>query len=203
MSNNHFFIRKLHSLSGVLPIGIFLMEHMLINSFALQGPESYNAKVEFLTSIPLIWLAEIFIIAIPLLFHAFYGIYIVYGAKNNLLQYNYYRNWAFYLQRATAIITLIFVILHVYATRISNLLYGTEVGFAMMADILANPIMLAFYIIGLVSAVYHFANGLWTFFITWGITIGPVSQKYSYVLCAGLFLLMNMAGIMTLLAFVR
>ncbi len=203
MSDNSFLIRKLHSLSGVLPIGIFLIVHLTINSFAIKGSEAYNAKVAFLTNMPLIWVAEIFFIAIPILFHAIYGIYIVYVAKNNILQYNYYRNWSFYLQRISAILTLLFLIIHVYATRISNLLYGTEVGFGMMVDILSNPATLVFYIVGLVASVYHFTNGLWTFFITWGITIGPVSQRYSYVVCAGLFLVINVTGIMTLLAFVR
>ena len=203
MSDNSFLIRKLHSLSGVLPIGIFLIVHLTINSFALKGSEAYNAKVAFLSSMPLIWVAEVFLIAIPILFHAIYGIYIVYVAKNNILKYSYYRNWAFYLQRISAIVTLLFLISHVYATRISNLLYGTEVGFGMMVDILSNPATLVFYIVGLVASVYHFTNGLWTFFITWGITIGPASQRYSYVLCACLFLVINVTGIMTLLAFVR
>lgn len=203
MSDNHFFIRKIHSLSGVLPIGVFLIIHMTINSFAIKGPEAYEAAIDFLHSIPLLWVGEILLIAIPILFHAIYGIYIVYLAKNNVLQYNYYRNWAFYLQRITAIITLIFIIVHVYATTFSKILFGAELGFSMMVNILANPLMLIFYLIGIVSAFYHFANGLWTFLITWGITVGPVSQKYSYIFCAGIFIILNIAGIMVLLAFVR
>jgi succinate dehydrogenase / fumarate reductase cytochrome b subunit len=203
MSDNHFFIRKLHSLSGVVPIGVFLFIHMTINSFAIRGPEAYQAAIKFLHSIPLIWAGEIFLIAIPILFHAFYGLYIVYLAKNNVLQYNYFRNWAFYLQRITAVITFIFIAVHVNATTVSRLTKGTEVNFAMMADILASPVALVFYLVGLVSTFYHFANGLWTFFITWGITVGPVSQMYSYILCTGIFISLNVVGIMALLAFVR
>lgn len=203
MSDNHFLIRKLHSLSGVLPIGIFLSVHMTINAFAIRGPESYQGAINFLHSIPLLWLAEILLIAIPILFHAFYGLYIVYLAKNNVLRYNYFRNWAFYLQRITAVITLIFVIFHVNATTFSKLFFGTELGFNMMVNILANPVTFLLYLIGIVSAFYHFANGLWTFLITWGITVGPVSQKYSYLFCTGIFIVLNVTGIMALLAFVR
>ncbi|MDW7673725.1 MAG: succinate dehydrogenase cytochrome b558 subunit [Bacillota bacterium] len=203
MSDNNFLLRKLHSLSGVLPIGLFLIFHITINATVLRGSEAYHAAIAVLHSIPMIWAAEIFIIAVPLLFHALYGIYIVYLAKNNTLRYNYYRNWAFYLQRITAVITLIFVVIHVYGTVFDKLVNGAEVGFNMMSAILASPLMLVFYLIGIISAFYHFANGLWTFFITWGITIGPVSQRYSYVICMGLFLILNVTGIMALLAFVK
>jgi len=48
---NHFFIRKMHSLFGVIPIGLFLLEHLYTNSFATQGAASYNAKIEFLKSL--------------------------------------------------------------------------------------------------------------------------------------------------------
>jgi succinate dehydrogenase / fumarate reductase cytochrome b subunit len=203
MSEINFLMRKLHSLSGIFPIGLFLVFHLSINATAVRGPEAYQAVINSLHTMPLLWLAEVLLIAVPILFHAFYGLYIVYLAKNNVLQYNYYRNWAFYLQRITAVITLIYVLVHVYETTFKKLILGAEVGFNMMAVILASPLMIVFYLIGLVSAIYHFTNGLWTFFITWGITIGPISQKYSYVLCALIFIFLNITGIMTLLAFLK
>ncbi|MBK8269636.1 MAG: hypothetical protein IPK83_15585 [Planctomycetes bacterium] len=36
----------------------------------------------------------------------------------------------------------------------------------------ASSLVFTFYIIGLAAACYHFANGLWTFCISWGITVG-------------------------------
>ena len=39
--------------------------------------------------------------------------------------------------------------------------------------------MLGFYIICIVSAVFHFANGLWSFCVSWGITVTPRSQQIS------------------------
>ena len=57
--------------------------------------------------------------------------------------------------------------------------FGAEVNFDMMADILSNPAMLGFYIVGVVSAIFHFANGLWSFFVSWGITVSPRSQQIS------------------------
>ncbi len=144
---------------------------------------------------------ELVVIILPLLLHAIYGLWVVYLARNNVLRYTYYRNWMFYLQRITAIVTLIFVVWHVYSLRVANLLYGTEVSFDALSQILASPLYLGLYVIGLLAAVYHFANGLWTFLISWGITIGPRSQQTAYYCCAGLFILLSAIGLRSLLAF--
>ena len=47
-----FLWRRLHSLSGVFPIGAFLLEHLLTNFYATRGPEAYNEKVRFLAELP-------------------------------------------------------------------------------------------------------------------------------------------------------
>ena len=33
------------------------------------------------------------------------------------------------------------------------------------------------YLIGITAAVFHFANGIWTFAITWGIAISREAQR--------------------------
>ena len=49
----HFWLRRLHSLSGIFPIGFFLLEHMFSNAFILLGSEAYNGQIKFLQSLPL------------------------------------------------------------------------------------------------------------------------------------------------------
>lgn len=202
LEKHHYFIRKLHSLSGILPIGIFLTEHLLVNNLSTKGPEAYNSSVAMLQSIPFLPLVELFFIAIPIAFHALYGLWVVYLAKNNVLNYTYYKNWLFYLQRVTAIITFIFVIYHSYTLRISKSLFGLEISFDTMTTVLANSWVLAFYIIGLVASVYHFANGLATFLITWGITVGPYSQRVATIFSGILFVFLSFIGIQSLFAFI-
>ncbi len=199
---NHYFIRRLHSVFGILPIGLFLTEHLLVNSSSFFGPETYNNTVALLQKIPLLILVELFIIFIPIVFHALYGLWIVYVAKNNILQYRYYRNWLFYLQRVTAVITLIYVVYHVYTLRIAKSLFGLEISFQTMSVVLSNPWVLAFYIIGLVASVYHFANGLATFLITWGITVGPFSQKVATIISGIAFVALSLLGVQSLIAFI-
>ena len=46
-----FIWRKLHSLLGIIPIGAFLLEHLLSNFEALKGPIAYGDQVKFLNSV--------------------------------------------------------------------------------------------------------------------------------------------------------
>ena len=80
--------------------------------------------------------------------------------------------------------------------------FGAEVNFDMMADIVSNPVMLWFYIICIVSAVFHFANGLWSFFVSWGITVSPRSQQISTYVTIGFFVVLSIIGVRAILAFV-
>ncbi|MGG6431001.1 succinate dehydrogenase cytochrome b558 subunit [Anoxybacillus sp. D401a] len=199
--NREFFYRRLHSLLGVIPVGLFLTQHLVVNHFATRGADAFNKAAAFMEQLPFRYFLEIFVIFLPLLFHAIYGLYIAFTAQNNVSRYGYFRNWMFMLQRLTGIITLIFVVWHVWETRIQAAL-GAEVNYDMMANIVANPFMLAFYIVGIVSAVFHFANGLWSFFVSWGITVTPRSQQISTYVTMGIFVALSIVGIRAILAFV-
>lgn len=107
----------------------------------------------------------------------------------------------FVLQRITGIITLIFVSWHVWETRIAAQM-GAEVNFDMMADILSSPIMLGFYIVGVLSTIFHFSNGLWSFAVTWGITVSPRSQRIATFVTMGVFVVLSYVGLRAILAFV-
>lgn len=199
----HFWFRRLHSLSGVMPIGAFVLEHMFTNSFIMKGAQSYNEKIEFLASLPFLPVLEIGFIALPILYHAFYGFYIMFTGKSNLSSYPNRGNWLYIAQRWTGMLTFIYICYHVYHTRIVNLLYGTEVSYARMADLMNDPFNFWFYIAGLAAVMFHFANGIWGFLISWGITIGPKSQKVSGVICAALGFWLYFVGASALIHLTR
>ena len=52
----------------------------------------------------------------------------------------------------------------------------------------------AFYLIGVMSCVYHLANGLWTAGITWGLWISPAAQARATKVCAALGLVLAVIG---------
>jgi succinate dehydrogenase / fumarate reductase, cytochrome b subunit len=200
-ANREFLNRRLHSLLGVIPVGVYLTVHLIVNHFATQGEEAYNKAVAFMGSLPFLIFLEIFVIYLPILYHAIYGLYIAFTAKNNVKRFGTFRNWMFVLQRITGVITLIFIAWHVWETRIAAA-FGAEVNFDMMADIVSNPAMLWFYIICIVGAVFHFANGLWSFFVSWGITVSPRSQQISTYVTLGFFVVLSIIGVRAILAFV-
>ena len=66
----HFLLRRLHSLSGLAPIGGFLLFHFYENGKVLQGPEVWTESAEAIAAIPLPLLlsVEVFVLYIPILF---------------------------------------------------------------------------------------------------------------------------------------
>src|SRR5688572_31211625 len=99
-----FVFRKLHQLTGILPLGVFLLEHFYTNSKAMTGPADFNNAVRDLQSIPYILFIEIGGIFIPLIYHAVYGLFITWEARPNNLAYPYPRNWFYTIQRITGLI---------------------------------------------------------------------------------------------------
>ena len=55
-----FFWRRLHSLSGIIPVGAFLLEHFISNAFATNGPYAYADQVKFLSGLPFVLFLEVF-----------------------------------------------------------------------------------------------------------------------------------------------
>lgn len=198
--NREFFYRRLHSLLGVIPVGLFLVQHLVVNHFATGGEESFNKAAGFMEHLPFRFVLETFIIFLPLLFHAIYGLYIAFTAKNNTSRFGFFRNWMFTLQRVSGVITLVFVTWHVWETRVAAA-FGTKVNFDMMENILSNPFMFWFYIAGVISTIFHFANGLWSFMVSWGITVTPRSQKIATYVTLGIFVALSVVGVRALLAF--
>lgn len=197
-----FFYRRLHSLLGVIPIGLFLVQHLFINHFAVYGAESFNKAAQFMFELPFRPLLEIFVIFLPILFHAILGVYIVFTARNNTRKYSFGRNILFFLQRVTGIVTLIFIAWHVWETRVQVALGNVEVSYSFMEGVLSNQFIFWFYVIGVISTVFHFANGLWGFMVTWGFTQSPRSQKIVTYLTILVFLAVSYLGIRALFAFV-
>ncbi|MBF4501634.1 succinate dehydrogenase cytochrome b558 subunit [Savagea sp. SN6] len=195
-----FFLRRLHSLLGVIPVGLFLTQHLIINYFSTRGEEAFNAASDFMGSLPFLYVLEWVVIYIPLMFHAFYGVYIAFTAKNNTGRFGTYRNWMFKLQRLTGVFLVIFIAWHIYQTRIQKAL-GVDVNYDMMADIFQSTGMVIFYFAGVLAATFHLANGIWAFLVTWGITQSPRSQQiFSYVSIL-IFIALSFIGIRAILGF--
>ena len=179
-----FFLRRLHSLAGVIPIGAFLLEHFISNYEAFKGPEAYGAQVKFLNSLPFVVGLELFFIWIPILYHGIYGLYIWWGGDSNVGEYPWNGNWLYTSQRWTGIIAFIYIIQHTYYLRFTGVHLPTHpnLAFAKVQGEFQNPWMIAFYAVGIIAASWHFCYGLWLFAAKWGITTGErARRRFGYV----------------------
>lgn len=80
-SKNEFYLRRIHSLLGIIPIGAFLIVHLLVNHQATQGAEAFNKASGFMESLPFLLVVEFVLIYIPLLYHGLFGLHIAFTAK--------------------------------------------------------------------------------------------------------------------------
>lgn len=194
----HFLIRRVHSLLGLVPIGLFLMFHMFLNLTALGGGELYDKVISTMQDFPGIFIIEVVVIFIPIAIHAIYGTWVVYTGQSNVLRYQYARNWFYIIQRISGLYTVFFIVIHVYLMRI-----GGEANFAALSEFLSQPLGLVFYTLGVLFAIFHFVNGLWAFAITWGITVGPYSQKMLMYALTAVFILLSVIGLADISAFLK
>ena len=201
---NSFLWHKLHSLSGIVPIGAFLIEHLVSNFEALNGPLAYAQQVKFLNSLPLVRILEWAFIFIPLAFHALYGVFIAFRGRASVNVYPWAGNWMYISQRITGLIAFAYIVQHVWRQRFSGVSLPEHPGaaFAKVQHELANPWMLAIYIIAMIATTWHFAYGIWLFAAKWGITPGDRARKRFGYVCAVFGLALCLMGLASIYAFV-
>ena len=207
---NYFWIRRLHSLTGVLPIGAFVLVHLFTNAYS-WSPAAFNEHVKNLNETPLVKFIEYFAIIAPIAFHGLLGMWMAIRMDMNQPQYSNFRNWMYFFQRISGVIVFAFILFHLIQFR-----FGSESAFKLVNLPMAqdawgathykdgayaayNPYgviheglsiwwVQVLYMIGLLATSFHFANGLWSFCVTWGITIGRRSQLIMSYVTMALFL---------------
>jgi len=204
IENPHFVLRRLHSLFGLLPVGAFLMFHLWENSQSRFGALHYNDKVVgWLQGLNYLPLLELFVIALPLLFHAAYGLVILRSGRAEVVRYRHPRNHLYWLQRISGIAILLFLLVHVGLTRGYTIIEPAVKDdlFTHMQQILTQPWMFIIYLAGLSLSVFHLANGLWNMAVVWGLTTSAQAQHLFGCLCAAIGTLLTAMGIHGLIGF--
>lgn len=196
-----FWARRLQSLLGIVPVGLFVLLHLYANLVAARGPGPYDRLVRTLESAPLLLALEIGVLYLPILAHAVIGLHIAFAPKFNLPGYPYARNWQFYLQRLSGMVALVFIAYHVVTLRLLPGLSHGHASFALVAGQLHRPAVLALYLVGTVGTVFHFASGLWSFSIHWGIAVGRRAQRAAAYLSGAVFVALCMVLGRILLSF--
>ncbi|MGC3969493.1 MAG: succinate dehydrogenase cytochrome b558 subunit [Pirellulales bacterium] len=213
-SRNEFLIRRLHSLTGLIPVGAYMCIHLLTNASTLGGPAMFQKNVDLIHSLgPALPVVEWTFIFLPLIFHAVVGVVIIRSGNANLSSYYYVGNVRYTLQRVTAWIALFFIAYHVFhmhgwfhnqwwldnvAHELGGHKFDPHKATSTAAAALASPLKKLFYGVGVVSCVFHFANGLWTMGITWGVWTTAAAQKRANWVCGAIGVAVTVIGLSAL-----
>jgi succinate dehydrogenase / fumarate reductase cytochrome b subunit len=205
LARHEFLIRRIHSLTGLVPVGAYMLVHMLVNLTVLPtigGPGMYQKLVYQIHGLGgLLPFVEWGFIFGPILFHGVIGLIIVRSGLSNTGSYPYPANIRYSLQRITGILAFAFIGYHVFhmhgwfhfdAWRAGVLepLAGAQFKPFSAASTLSLAMrgfwIPAIYFVGLVTCTFHLVNGLWTIGITWGVWTSPKAQKGAAYVC-GMF----------------
>lgn len=195
---NEFLIRRLHSLSGLVPVGAFMCVHLTVNASVLNGPETFQDNVYGIHALgKILPLVEWLFIFLPLIFHAAVGVWIISTGVPNTSAYAYGSNVRYTLQRASGMVAMVFILYHVFhmhgwfhfeswlamAERLGGYQFRPFNASSTAGAALQNPLVIGLYAVGIVASVFHLANGLWTMGITWGAWTSEKAQQNALWVC--------------------
>jgi succinate dehydrogenase/fumarate reductase cytochrome b subunit (b558 family) len=202
-----FVLRKLFSLTGVIPIGVFLITHLWTYSRALSGRHAFEQSLR--SSSPYQLFLELSFVWLPLLFHTGYGLKITFEGRSNATSYPYSKNWMYVLQRVTGIVSLLFIGYHFWHLRLKLLLgqIAYEDVFPELCASLSStgpggiPYIALAYLAGVAAAAFHLASGLYGFCFSWGITATRRSARLVSAAFGLLGILLFVVGASTVIYF--
>ena len=216
LKKHDFLVRRLHSLSGLVPVGAYMCVHLITNSSLNGGAAVFQNAVFAIHSIPFLPVVEWTFIFLPILFHAIVGVWIARSGHSNLRNYRFTSNKRYWLQRTTGYIAFAFIFIHVLhlhgwfhwdwwlgfveplgMAQFRPYNAASSLAQAMQSLGLLWPLV---YFVGVVACVFHLANGIWTAGITWGLWVSPTAQKRATAACTVFGLMLGLAGLSSLFA---
>jgi len=154
-------LRRLHAITGVFPVGIWLVFHLWETGSALSGRRSFEAAVSGSAGGAVALALEITLVLVPLGFHAAAGVVLALQQRADRDPGPFAsRTWRSF-QWATGLVALAFVFLHLAHTWLTKL--GGLDAAAQYDELMASlgrPTMLVAYVVGITCVCFHAAQGL-------------------------------------------
>ncbi len=203
----HFLLRRLHAITGIIPLSAYLIIHFFVSATAMSGRDAYDSLQTGITHIPLIVPFEILVIVLPLTFHAVYGITIAVRSRNSPFTMPYLDNFRYALQRYTGYFLAIFIIFHLHFLWMNvRFTADGKVAFAaspygFVHGLLADHTFMVLYTLGVAAAAFHCANGIWAAGITWGMASSSRMRRTLGYASAALFVILAFLGFGAVQAF--
>jgi succinate dehydrogenase / fumarate reductase cytochrome b subunit len=192
---------RLHSISGIVPVGVFLALHLYSNAEARRGAEAYNALARRIQATPALLAVELLLVAAPLLYHGIYGLFRI-ADETPAPAARASRRTLAVAQRTTGVVLFVFVFVHLWTARLVQIRDHASLDlFRLMQAVLASPWLRAAYLAGVFAATFHLSAGLWTFAEGWGIAATPRARRFAAALAAAVFAALSALGVVSLNAF--
>ncbi len=163
-------VRRLFSLSGVVPLGGFLALHLALNESAVWSNHTFVSVVRAIDRTPLLPLLEAIFIFAPLAWHSAFGLWLV-VARRPLGPASPYPERLRIAVRLTGVLAAVFVAVHLpeFRFRMAGArLGGGELATLLGADLSSTshgvPWRGVAYLAATACVAFHFAAGLWGFF---------------------------------------
>ena len=195
----HRLLRRLHTLTGILPVGLFLIGHFTVNFIAVRGPAAFNHATSTLQRLPMVSALELLGIAFPLTVHIVLGVLLGNTRQAMAERSVYPRPWMRGAQRVTGGFLVVFLLFHVWSTRLSpRVLAGEPDLFGHMTRHLRDAGVLVLYVLAVLAATSHLAIGLFDLAYRWGAR----NTRGLGRIAVAVFVVLSLVGLNALLAFV-
>lgn len=168
--NADFLRSRLGSFLAVVPLGVWTIVHLWNNLAIFEGGEAWQSAVTEYPH-PVAFVASSLVALLPLVIHTVWGLFRIATARPNLLQYRFFGNLKYVLQRLSAIGILLFLGAHLWLAMLQpRLVKGRPEPIAAIAHELHHhaPTLIV-YVLGVLGVAYHLANGFQTFLMGWGV----------------------------------
>jgi succinate dehydrogenase / fumarate reductase cytochrome b subunit len=195
-------LKRLQSLTGVLPVGLFLLIHFGTNAFAVAGPRAFDRAATSLDRLPFVAWLEILGVGLPIAVHLVLAFVLARASQDAEVRRDYPRPWMLPVLRVCGGILAVYVVYHVWGARLAPEVLHREASlFGHMEALLAHPGVLAFYALGVLAASIHLGLGTLGFAIQWGLARGHEAQRKMTRLAWALTLVFALVGLNALFAF--
>jgi succinate dehydrogenase / fumarate reductase cytochrome b subunit len=164
---------------------VFLVVHLVTASHALDGRDAFSHAMGATITRTGAQVIEVLGIALPLAFHALYGIVRAARATPGVTHDVGIRNWLLRLQRVSGGVALGFIVVHLWHFRLQRLrgVLPWQHDYDTLARTFEAHTSVALYVVGLSAVVFHFAHGVWRAAQTLGVTVTAVAIRRSAVAC--------------------
>ncbi len=195
------------SLTGLIPLGAFLVLHLWINHTALRGQREFAMNITKSHALALAPAAEALLLFLPLLVHGAWGLYLV-ATRSAVRAVSPYPAGVRTAMRVTGVMLVVYALYHLYQYRLG--VRASGIGPEHVHSILTArlsttwhgvPVVALVDATGLGAATFHFAAGAYGFVVATAKNMSAGARKVASILSGVLFAVLFTLGMNTLVYF--